>query len=56
MNVELMKNKFFFQNYGKNERRFGCKSNDLYDREIHRIENLQFKIKDPIKLGKDFNG
>ena len=30
-----------------------CKSNDPYDKEVHKIRNLQFKIKDPIRLGKD---
>ena len=28
-----------------------CDSNDKYDIEIHKIQNLRFKIKDPIKLG-----
>ena len=28
-----------------------CESNDPYDKEVHKIQNLQFKIKDPIKLG-----
>ena len=41
------------ENYGKENKRFSCRSKDPYDREIYRVENLQFKIKDPIKLGKD---
>ena len=41
------------ENYGKKPRKYGCRSNDPYDREIHRIENLQFKIDDPVMLGSD---
>ena len=41
------------ENYGKNNKKFGCRSQDPYDKEIHRIENLHFKINDPIMLGKD---
>jgi 5'-3' exoribonuclease 2 len=40
-------------NYGKKRRSFGSKSNDAYDREIHKIENLMFKIKDPVMLGNE---
>ena len=29
-----------------------CNSNDPYDKEVHKIQNLGFKIKDPIKLGE----
>ena len=32
---------------------YKCKSTDPYDIEVHRIENLQFKINDPIMLGSD---
>ena len=28
-----------------------CNSNDPYDKEIHKIQNLQFRIKDPVNLG-----
>lgn len=28
-----------------------CESDDPYDQEIHRLDNLLFKINDPIKLG-----
>jgi 5'-3' exonuclease len=41
------------ENYLKDEKRFGCRSKDPYDREIFRIENLRFKINDPVMLGKD---
>jgi len=30
-----------------------CNSNDSYDREMFKIENLLFKFNDPIKLGMD---
>jgi 5'-3' exonuclease len=30
-----------------------CNSNDLYEKEIFKIENLLFKINDPIKIGTD---
>jgi 5'-3' exonuclease len=36
----------------KKKQRFSCKSSDPYDIEIARIENLMFKIKDPVELGK----
>ena len=29
-----------------------CPSQDPYDREVHKIRNLGFRIKDPIKLGE----
>ena len=36
----------------KKKYRSSCKSSDPYDIEIARIENLMFKIKDPVELGK----
>lgn len=30
-----------------------CSSSDPYDIEVHRIDNLYFKVKDPIELGSD---
>jgi len=36
----------------KKKYRSNCKSSDPYDIEIAKIENLMFKIKDPIELGK----
>jgi 5'-3' exoribonuclease 2 len=35
------------------KRKFKCKSSDPYDKEIHKIENMMFKINDPIKLDTD---
>jgi hypothetical protein len=44
---EILKN-----NYGK--KRFQrCESSDPYDIEVHKIENLQFKIEDTIQIGSD---
>jgi len=40
-------------NFGKHKRFQKCESSDPYDIEIFKIENLQFKIDDPIKLGSD---
>ena len=40
-------------NYNKRKKYYKCKSNDKYDKEINRIENLRFKIKDTIQLGSD---
>ena len=45
---EILKNEHI------NKRRYyKCKSTDPYDIEVHRIDNLQFKIDDPVKLGSD---
>jgi 5'-3' exonuclease len=41
------------EHYAEKKRRVHCNSNDTYDQEIHKIENLQFKINDPIELGSD---
>jgi len=41
------------QNYATPKRRNKCASSDDYDKEIFKIENLQFKIVDPIQLGAD---
>ena len=41
------------KNYNKKKRRRHCHSTDPYDMEMHKIENLQFRIEDPIQLGKD---
>jgi 5'-3' exoribonuclease 2 len=38
--------------FGKPKRRFFCDGDD-YAKEISKIENLQFKVIDPIKLGSD---
>ena len=39
--------------YNTKRKFYKCKSTDPYDIEVHRIENLQFKINDPIMLGSD---
>jgi 5'-3' exoribonuclease 2 len=39
--------------YGKKKFSAPCISTDPYDIEVHRIENMKFKVADPIQLGKD---
>ena len=39
--------------YSKKKRRYFSNSKDPYDKEVNKIENLMFKIDDPIKLGSD---
>ena len=41
------------ENYNNKRRKYRSQSNDPYDKEMHKIENLMFKIEDPIKLGSD---
>ena len=41
------------ENFAMHKRFNKCDSEDSYDKEIFRIENLQFKIDDPIQLGSD---
>jgi 5'-3' exonuclease len=43
----------FRENFAHGRRRMTSNSDDLYEKEIFKIENLQFKIVDPIKLGSD---
>jgi 5'-3' exonuclease len=39
-----------------NQRRYAkCQSDDAYDREMFKIENILFKVEDPIGLGVDSN-
>lgn len=38
-------------NFEAKKHRMRCDSNDPYELEVHKIDNLQFKINDPIKLG-----
>lgn len=40
------------ESFAKGKRRMNC-DGDLYEKEIFKIENLQFKIIDPIQLGSD---
>ena len=39
--------------FAEHKRFARCDSSDNYEREIFRIENLQFKVDDPIQLGSD---
>jgi 5'-3' exonuclease len=39
--------------YGKKKYSHQCISTNPYDIEVHRIENMKFKVSDPIELGKD---
>ena len=41
------------EHYTEGKRRIKCNSNDSYEQEIFRIENLQFKFEDPVLLGSD---
>ena len=41
------------ENYNNKRRKYRSQSSDPYDKEMHKIENLMFKIDDPIKLGSD---
>lgn len=41
------------ENFAQKKRFIKCDSADSYEKEIFKIENLQFKIKDPIQLGSD---
>lgn len=41
------------EQFSKKPKKYGCPSTDDYDKEMFKIENLQFKIDDPIKLGSD---
>lgn len=40
------------ENFAKGKKRMSC-DGDEYEKEVFRIENLQFKIVDPIQLGSD---
>lgn len=43
---------FFFNVSNSKRWRAQCSKTDPYEQEIHRIDNLQFKIEDEIKLGE----
>lgn len=52
--IGVSENDFFMTNYMNTEpKHIHCDSNDPYDIEMFRIDNLMFKIDDPIQLGKD---
>jgi 5'-3' exoribonuclease 2 len=40
-------------NYETKPKKFKCQSEEAYDIEIHKIENLMFNIDDPIMIGSD---
>ena len=44
---------FLQKHYSKKPKKYRCQSNDNYEREMFKIDNLNFKITDPIKLGSD---
>jgi 5'-3' exonuclease len=39
------------ESFGKKKKRYHCQSTDPFDIEMHKIDNLMFKIEDPIMLG-----
>tara|TARA_B110000208_G_C11796634_1_gene439906 strand:+ start:263 stop:1945 length:1683 start_codon:yes stop_codon:yes gene_type:complete len=52
-NLILFEKEYFHNLYNSKKKRRFCRSNDPYEREVFKIDNLQFKIKDNIELGKD---
>lgn len=40
-------------NFLDKPRKFRSQSNDPYEKEVHKIDNLNFKVKDPVMLGSD---
>jgi 5'-3' exonuclease len=43
--------KLIMEHFDKKKRKAYCQSSDPFDIEMHKIDNLQFKINDPINLG-----
>ena len=39
--------------FGKKKRYHTCQSSDPFDIEMHKIDNMMFKVKDPIMIGSD---
>lgn len=39
--------------FGKKKRFHTCQSSDPFDIEMHKIDNMMFKVKDPIMIGSD---
>lgn len=52
-NIGVKEHTILKDNYNAKKYRPKCDSNDPYDIENHKIDNLLFKITDPIKLGSD---
>ena len=51
--LSTFENEFFFNMYNSRKFRHKCASDDPYTQEMHRIDNLLFKIENTIELGKD---
>jgi len=52
INLSIEEDTLLTNNFYEKKRKFYC-NGDAYDKEIFKIDNLQFKIKDPILLGSD---
>jgi 5'-3' exonuclease len=52
-NISYQEHTILNTNYNTKKHRMRCDSADPYELEMHKIDNLQFKINDPIKLGSD---
>jgi len=51
--LSTFEDEFFFNMYNTKNFVHKCGSDDPYDQEMHRIDNLLFKTKNTIELGKD---
>ena len=51
--LSTFEEEFFFNHYNSKKYNRNCDSDDPYQQEMHRIENLMFKIEDDVELGKD---
>jgi len=51
--LATFEDEFFFNLYNSRKFVYKCKSDDPYVQEMHRIDNLLFKIKNDVELGKD---
>jgi 5'-3' exonuclease len=51
--LSTFEDEFFFNMYNSRKFRHKCASNDPCVQEMHRIDNLLFKIENTIELGKD---
>jgi len=52
-NLIIFENDYFINNYKVKKYYNKYRGNDQYEKELHKIDNLQFKIIDNIELGKD---
>jgi 5'-3' exonuclease len=53
--LSLDENLILTENYGVNKRKPRYQGNDEYEKELFKIENLLFKVNDPIGIGEDLN-